>query len=456
MSLADATLEEVDQAVARADTCFHPFRKLSGDHLAKFLQQIKEELKEQKAVILGIADHETALGNERLSMEFDRTLGEIETFSKLCEEHGRFRTNLDSTGSRGKDHVHMIPLGPIAVIGACNFPLAISVVGTDTISAFVAGCPVVVKSHPGHPQTCQVLADAVYRAIAFCNMPPYCFQLVHGQNKEVTQHLIRHPRISAIAFTGSLTGGSALHAINQGRKEPVPFYAEMGSLNPVFALPHAVESGGRELAKNYIQAVNLFAGQMCTKPGALFILQSSITEDFLQALHQAIQGQATLRMLNAKIHGNYEASCLRLEKQIKLFCSSRKETQQGKGRIKIFKMEGHTFLQNKSLRAEAFGPSSMLVSVEDENQFLEIAKSLGGSLTASLHGTRRDHQLAEKIFAILESKAGRVLYNGFPPGVVPGIATHHGGPWPGTTDSRFTSIGKQGYQRFLRPLVRQN
>lgn len=456
MSLSDATIEEVDQAVACADACFQPFRKSSGDHRANFLRQIKEELKGEKETILGIADHETALGKKRLSMEFERTLGEIENFSKLCKEHDLFQANLDPTDSRGKEHIQMIPLGPVAVIGACNFPLAISVVGTDTISAFVAGCPVIVKSHPGHPQTCQVLADAVYRAIAHSDMPPHCFQLLHGQKKEVTQHLVRHPGISAIAFTGSLTGGSALHAINQERTEPVPFYAEMGSLNPVFALPHAVESGGRELAKDYVQAVNLFAGQMCTKPGALFILQSSITEDFLKALHEAIQGQATLRMLNAEIHGTYEASCLRLERQIELFCSSSKETKKEKGRIKIFKMEGNTFLQNKSLRAEAFGPCSMLVSVKDENQFLEIAESLDGSLTTSLHGTRKDHRLAERIFPILESKTGRLLYNGFPPGVVPGIATHHGGPWPGTTDSRFTSIGKQGYQRFLRPLIRQN
>lgn len=456
MTLADATLDEVDQVVAQADGCFSTFRKLSGFNRAAFLLQIKKELQKDQAEIIGIAEQETALGKKRLSMEFERTLGAIENFSRLCTKEPWLKPKPTPKTDGTKGGIKMLPLGPVAVIGACNFPLAISVVGTDTMSALMVGCPVVVKSHPGHPQTCEKLADAVRRAIKISKMPVGCFHLFHGKRNEVTQYLVKHPLLSAIAFTGSLGGGFALHRTNQERKKPVPFYAEMGSLNPVFALPYLIGSNSKKFAQDFVQAVNLFAGQMCTKPGALFILKSSLTKDFSHALRTAIEKQTTLPMLNSEIHANYENSCLHLEKEIQLFCSSDNQPSGNYGKVNIFTMDGSKFLGSRNLRAEAFGPSSILVLVEDENQLLRIAESLDGSLTASLHGTEEDHQLSEKILPILESKVGRLLHNGFPPGVVPGNATHHGGPWPATTDSRFTSIGRHGYQRFLRPLFRHS
>jgi 2,5-dioxopentanoate dehydrogenase len=456
MTPTDATLDEVDQAVVRADGCFTIFRKSSGFTRSTFLLQIKEELQKDQAEIIDSADQETALGKERLSMEFQRALGEIENFSKICAKESWLQP-IPGTKTIGKKReIKMLPLGPVAVIGACNFPLAISVVGTDTISALMVGCPVVVKSHPGHPKTCEKLADAVRRAIKITKMPNDCFQLFHGEKNEVTQCLVRHPLISAIAFTGSLAGGSALHGINQERTHPVPFYAEMGSLNPLFALPCLLHSNCKKFAQGFVQAVNLYAGQMCTKPGALFILKSSLTNDFTDALQAATENQIALPMLNAEVHANYEYTCLQLEKEIQLLCSSGNQPSGNNGEIKIFTMDGKRFLKSKHLRAEAFGPSSLLVVAEDENQLLRIAKSLDGSLTASLHSTEEDHLLRQKILPVLESKVGRLLHNGFPPGVVPGKATHHGGPWPSTTDSRFTSIGDHGYQRFLRPLLRQS
>ena len=448
MARTDATLQEINKVLAEASSSFHRLRKSEPEHRSLLLLEIVKELVHSKQKILSKAEEETSLGEHRLSMEFNRTIGEIRKFAKLGEKLGK-----QGLSTEHEVGMNLLPLGPIVVIGACNFPLAITVVGTDTISAIMAGCPVVVKSHPDHEQTCELLADCVKKALMEAGLPPGCFSLIHGKSHSVAQTLVSHPLTSAVAFTGSLAGGKALFEICRNRHHPIPFYAEMGSLNPVFGLPCALKFNFRNIAKDFVLAINLFAGQMCTKPGALFVLKSSLKSDFLDILTEEIKKQKVLPMLSETIQQNYIQSCSELEKRILKLASFTGEgaNVENPGIIQLFFMNGSEFLKCPEVRVEAFGPCSIVVCVEDKMEMVKIANSLEGNLTGSIHANREDEELLNQILPIIEKKVGRLLFNGFPPGVVPSAATQHGGPWPATTDSSFTSIGKQAYKRFMRP-----
>lgn len=455
----DATHEEINQALLLAEQSFHSFRKLSGHERSLLLEAIANGLNQGKERIISLAEKETKLGLPRLKMEFLRTISELHNFANLAKsmEWKELSSELDSVGSRLNFNLckENLPIGPVLVIGACNFPFAISVVGTDTASALAVGCPVIVKSHPGHEETCQSLADIVNQSLLKLKIPPGVFQLLHGRNHKVTQKLVEHPNIKSVAFTGSLTGGSALLQIASSRKKLIPFYAEMGSLNPVICLPHRVKNNEKQFAFEYIQAVNLFAGQMCTKPGVLFLLNSN--ESFLRHIQEAVQLQDIIPMLNKNVFENYESKILSIKKSLPLLATNEKKEHKNihPAFCRIFRLEPEQFIKSPELRTEAFGPSSMLVHCQNENELMECIRNMDGSLTGSIHAEKSDFTLTSKIVPILESLVGRIIWNGFPPGVIPGIATHHGGPWPATTDSRFTSIGIQGYKRFVRPICRQ-
>ena len=313
------------------------------------------------------------------------------------------------------------------VIGACNFPLAISVVGTDTSSALAVGCPVVVKSHPGHSQTCQLLADLVNIAKKNSDMPDGCFALLHGESHDVCTSLVSHPKTACVAFTGSFKGGKALYKVANSRPSPIPFYAEMGSLNPVFALPFALIERGEKLIDSYIEAVNLYSGQMCTKPGALIILQESYKEKFKQSLRDSVLNKEPLPMLNEDVFQNFEKTSLHLAQNLEILAQSEIYSNSKMGKIRIFKVTAKDFLARSELEAEAFGPASIVVIAKDFNEMLAVAQVMEGSLTGSILAAKNDQDAASALFPILESKVGRILWNGFPPGVMPGIATHHGG-----------------------------
>ena len=457
---SDATNKEIEQALVLAEQAFYKFRKISGSKRANFLIQIGKKIEKNRQDIISICAQETSLGKQRLEMELFRTIEEIKMFAQVAiNEEWQCRSSPKANFQESRPLLvkKNIPVGPVVVIGACNFPLAISVVGTDTASALSVGCTVVVKGHPAHPRTCQILADLVKVAMVECEMPSGTFQLIHGENYEVTQSLVAHPSASCIAFTGSLQGGTVLAKIVSQREKPIPFHAEMGSLNPVIALPQKVENETAKLALDYVQAVNLFAGQMCTKPGALFILQSSNHSSFLQCIKNTVNQQEILPMLNGDIYDNYEKSSNYLKKVLPLLATN--ESNQDKVKnpayCRIFGLSSGEFIQRPELRSEAFGPSSLLIQCKTEEELFNCIESFEGSLTASLHCSKKELSLGQKIFPILESKVGRLLWNGFPPGVTPGPATHHGGPWPATTDSRYTSIGKEAYQRFVRPLCKQ-
>lgn len=456
----DATEEEIDECLRKADNCFNFFRKLEGKRRAEFLFQIAQELESESKKILAVSEEETLLGNPRLQVELARTIAEIGIFANVANSGEWLQTSLQDFGKSPfitKLSKQNIPLGPVLVIGACNFPLAISVVGTDTVSALAVGCPVVVKAHPDHPKTCQLLADLVDKAAEKSGMPVDAFQLVHGKNYQITEKLVLHSKTACVAFTGSFLGGSTLSQITSQREYPIPFHAEMGSLNPVVFLPKAVSNNPTQLAHGYVQAVNLFAGQMCTKPGALFFINSEKDNTLTQLIKETVRAQEILPMLNENVYQNYEKSVRFLRDTVPLLATNEQNSHESKNPAfcRIFQISAEAYIEKPEIRAEAFGPASLVIQCKNENELFSCIDSLEGSLTASLHCERKEDFLSRKIIPKLESVTGRLLWNEFPPGVSPGPATHHGGPWPATTDSRYTSIGKEAYKRFVRPLCKQ-
>ena len=459
----DSTSESIQYGLEAATGAFHSYRKLSGERRATFLETIADLLEQNTEEIISLADGETSLGLPRLKMELQRTVNETRIFAKLArtedwresrsDEAEPDRIPIPKPGLQSEN----VPLGPVVVIGACNFPLAISVVGTDTISALAVGCPVIVKAHPGHPGTCAKLGQIVNEAAKTSEMPFGTFALLQGKDHRVSRELVGHPLTKAVAFTGSLKGGRALATIAAARNEPIPFYAEMGSLNPLFILPGAIRERSKEIARGCVEAINLFAGQMCTKPGVLVLVDGPGVDTFLSTAEEATRTRPPIAMLNKGIRENYETSTKTLAQKAELLAESEKppEISRNEAVSRLFATEARSFLADPELRAEAFGPASLIIKAKDEKELLELARQLEGNLTASLHIGKSDKELVDEILPILEQKAGRVLWNGFPPGVVPTTATHHGGPWPATTDARHTSIGLFGYRRFVRQVCRQ-
>ena len=459
----DATTAEVDITLRAAAQAFHSFRKLSGERRATFLETIADILESNSEEIISLADRETSLGLPRLGMELKRTANETRLFAGLARSEDWLESRSDEAETdripipKPALQSNNIPLGPVVVIGACNFPLAISVVGTDTMSALTVGSPVIVKAHPGHPGTCAKLSEIVKEAAKTSEMPSGTFSLLQGKDHRVSRELVGHPLTRAVAFTGSLQGGRALATIAAARNEPIPFYAEMGSLNPVFILPGALRERSKEIAKGYVGAVNLFAGQMCTKPGALALIDGLGVETFLSTAEEVTRAQPPIAMLNKGIRENYETSTKTLAQKAELLAESESppEISRNEAASRLFATEARSFLADPELRAEAFGPASLIIKAKDKEELLELARQLEGNLTATLHAEDGDEKLVDEILPILEQKAGRVLWEGFPPGVVPTLSTHHGGPWPATTDSSHTSIGLYGYRRFVRQVCRQ-
>ena len=459
----DSTSESIEYGLEAATGAFHSFRKLSGERRATFLETIAGLLEQNTEEIISLADGETSLGLPRLKMELQRTVNETRLFAKLArsedwresrsDEAEPDRIPIPKPGLQSDN----VPLGPVVVIGACNFPLAISVVGTDTMSALAVGCPVIVKAHPGHPGTCAKLSEIVKEAAKTSEMPTGTFLLLQGEDHRVSRELVEHPLTKAVAFTGSLQGGRALATIAAARNEPIPFYAEMGSLNPLFILPGAIRERSEEIARGYVEAINLFAGQMCTKPGAVVLIDEPGIETFLSKATESTRAKPPLAMLNRSILENYETSTKALAEKAELLAESETspEISRNEATSRLFATEARSFLADPELRAEAFGPTSLIIKAKDEKELLDLARQLEGNLTASLHVGKSDKELVDDLLPVLEQKAGRVLWNGFPPGVTPTPATHHGGPWPATTDARHTSIGLYGYRRFVRQVCRQ-
>ena len=460
----EAKVAEAGMALRLAHESFDAFRTRSPEERAKLLDTIADEIMALGDALLERANQETGLPMARLAGERGRAVGQARLFADLIREgswvDARIDTAIPYRQPLPKPDVRrmLIPIGPVVVFGASNFPLAISVVGTDTVAALGAGCPVVVKGHPGHPGVCELLAGAVQKAIQKCGMPAGVFSLLQGAGHELGVALVQHPFTQAVAFTGSLRGGRALFDVAQARKEPIPFYAEMGSINPVFVLPGAVAERGEAIGKQYVGSVTLGTGQFCTNPGLLIGMEGPGFDTMRDAAKTASDEATPGTMLNQGIYQAFESGLTRLSQIpgiIPLTSSNQKGEGSNQAPCHLFEAELDTLFAHPALKDENFGPSSVLLKAKSIEQLEEAAESMEGQLTATIHGTEGDLLAHKRLIEILQRKVGRLIFNGFPTGIEVCPSMHHGGPYPATTMSAFTSIGTASIERFVRPICFQ-
>lgn len=405
---------------------------------------------------------ESALPKARLEGERARTIGQLRLFASLVREGRWLCATLDSPQPERKPlprsdlRLQKIPVGPVAVFGASNFPLAFSVAGGDTASAFAAGCPVVVKSHPAHLGTAELVGRAVQKAVADSGLPEGVFSLVVGEGNAIGEALVAHPAIQAVGFTGSRRGGLALVDIAAKRPVPIPVFAEMSSVNPLFALPAALDARGTTLAAAFIDSVTLGVGQFCTNPGLVIGLDSAGLDDFIDSASAALEKKGTQTMLTAGIAAAYaDGVGKRDESATRIATGTQNEAHSG-ALPALYRVSADEFLARPQLAEEIFGPTSVIVVCRDEAEMSAVARHLEGQLTVTLLMDKDDIDLARRLLPVLERKAGRILANGFPTGVEVSYAMVHGGPFPATSDSRSTSVGAMAIERFLRPVCYQD
>lgn len=451
----EATAVEVDQALLAATDAFAALQALSPEQMGAFLERIAEEILRTGDDLIRRAMLETALPEARLVGERARTVNQIKMFADLVREGSWVEARIDRANPHRQPAPKpllkrmLVPIGPVAVFGASNFPLAFSVAGGDAISALAAGNPVVVKAHPAHPGTSELAARAILAAAEAMGLPPGVFSLLQGRSVEVGLSLVRHPATKAVGFTGSLQGGRALFDAAAARPDPIPVYAEMGSTNPLFVLPGALAAGVETLARGLIQSVTLGAGQFCTKPGLVFGGQGARWEDLQQAASKLAAAVPAGTMLTSGIRERFRECVCQAEKisGVRVFSSPG---------ATILATDATTFRRYELLRDEMFGPGVLFVSCESFDEMEKLAGELQGQLTATIHGTEGDLVSHKELVRILQLKAGRLVFNGFPTGVEVCPSMHHGGPYPATTGMQFTSVGTAAISRFARPVCYQN
>lgn len=462
----EADPAEIDAAVALALAAFDRFRSLLPETRADFLEAIAEETLALGDELLERAAAETAHPLARCAAERDRVITHTRQFADWIREGSWVDARID-TGNPDrkplpKPDVRSLlePVGPVAVFGASNFPIAISVLGTDTISAFAAGCPVIVKAHPAHPGTCEIAARAIQRAAARTRMPDGVFSMIQGRTVATGTALVRHPGIAAAAFTGSLAGGRALFDVANSRPQPIPFYAEMGSINPVFLLPGALKARTEGIAQGFVTALTAGVGQFCTNPGLVLGLESDEWSRFRELAREKVGAFAPATMLHAGIHGAYSAGIAdrlgRGSLELVGQSSAAADPSRGEAAAYLFATDQQGLLADPTLLEELFGPVSTLVSCAEPADFLAVAEKLEGSLSATIHGTVEDLEAHRDLVNVLRRKVGRLIFNGYPVGLEICHSIHHGGPYPATTHSHFTSIGTRAMHRFVRPVCYQD
>lgn len=462
----EATTAEVDRAIQAAEAVFNTYRQKSPEDIARFIEAIADEIQALGDALLDRTHAETGLPMGRMQYERGRTVSQARLFAEVVREGSWVNARIDTgdpsrTPSPKPDVRQMlIPIGPVVVFGASNFPMAISVAGSDTISALGAGCPVVVKAHPGHPGACEMVAEAIRTAAEKTGMPAGVFSMVHGVSHDVGMALVKHPHTKAVAFTGSLRGGRALFDAAAARPEPIPVYAEMGSTNPVFVLPGALQERSEAIAKGFIHSVGLGVGQFCTNPGLVIGMKKGGLPEFVDAVGTAVAETAPATMVHDGIRSAYEKGLARIGgtegvTQVGTSTQAANSTRT-EAATTIFATDVATFEANPHLSEEVFGPSSVIVQGETKEDLERIAANLEGHLTATIHGTDEDLATYRNLITILENKVGRLIFNGFPTGIEVCAAMHHGGPYPATTDGHYTSIGTASIYRFARPMCYQN
>lgn len=453
---------EVARACELAEAAFDDYRHAPLETRAQFLEAIADNIIALGDTLIERAMAESALPKARLEGERARTVGQLRLFASLVREGRWLAATLDSAQPDRKPlprsdlRLQKIPVGPVAVFGASNFPLAFSVAGGDAASAFAAGCPVVVKSHPAHLGTSELVGRAVQKAVADSGLPEGTFSLVVGAGNAIGEALVAHPAIQAVGFTGSRRGGLALVDIAAKRPVPIPVFAEMSSINPVFALPGALAARGDTLAAAYIDSVTLGVGQFCTNPGLVIGLADSDLDDFIDNAAAALEKKGTQTMLTAGIAAAYQDGVEHRDAAAKRIATGEKSEASSGALPALYRVSAEEFLAKPQLAEEIFGPTSVIVVCGDEDEMILVARSLEGQLTATLLMEKDDVELARRLLPVLERKAGRILANGFPTGVEVAYAMVHGGPYPATSDSRSTSVGAMAIERFLRPVCYQD
>ncbi|WP_025663461.1 aldehyde dehydrogenase (NADP(+)) [Aquimarina megaterium] len=460
----EASEEEIEKAVSLASEAFEIFRKVSGAKKAEFLNAIADEILALDDLLIETYRSETGLPEGRAKGERGRTIGQLRTFADLVAEGSWVEASIDTANldrspiPKQDIRKMLVPLGPVVVFGASNFPLAYSTAGGDTAAAFAAGCPVIVKSHPMHAGTGELVSAAIIKAATKTRMPNGVFSNLNSSGIEVGVQLVEHPAVKAVGFTGSIRGGRALFDLASKRPEPIPVFAEMGSINPVVLLPEATITKGVDLAKTYAKSITLGAGQFCTNPGLLIGVKGEALTNFITTLSEEIVKIEPSCMLHPNIIGNFERNKTNALQQNGLSVTAELDSDVAVNyaRQTVTTVEGKTFLENTTLHQEVFGPFSMVVQCQDIEQLETIINTLEGQLTGTIIAESEEALQYNTVIDALQNRVGRIIFNGVPTGVEVCPSMLHGGPYPASTDSRFTAVGIHSIKRWVRPFSYQS
>ena len=460
----EASDSEILKATKLASNAFRTFKLVAANERSAFLTQISEELKLISKDIIKIYCSETGLPEARCLGELGRTINQLISFSKLLRDGDYHEISIDTSIPDRKplpkpDLRKMLkPIGPIVVFGASNFPLAYSTAGGDTASALAAGCPVILKSHPMHAGTGELVSSAIIRAAKKTNMPNGVFSNLNSRGIEVGVKLVKDPNIKAVGFTGSLKGGRAIYDLASQRSHPIPVFAEMGSVNPVLIFPKKLEKEYAELAKQYAKSITVGSGQFCTNPGIIISFESDNFNLFIKKLVEEIEQISPSCMLHPTIYDSYNLGLQKIKqnKNVSELTAEVEENDKNFPKHVISSVNADKFIEDKSLQHEVFGPCSLIVTCRDDKEMYKVVESLEGQLTATVLAENNDTFLTQEIIDALEIKVGRIIFNGVPTGVEVCESMTHGGPYPASTDSRFTAVGINSIKRWLRPVSYQD
>ncbi len=462
---AEASEAEINKALEEASLAFEETRHYSAEKLATFLDIVADEIEALGDELLHVCDGETGLGLPRLTGERGRTTNQLRAFAKHIREGSYVEAIIDvalpdrEPAPRPDIRRMLIPIGTVAVFPPNNFPLAFGVAGGDTASAFASGCPVVAKGHPSHPATSELVAQAIHTAIEKCEFPKGFFSLLQGQSIDVGQQLVKHPKLSAVGFTGSLRGGRAVYDTATSRPNPIPVYAEMGSINPVVILPDALKTRHQDLVTGVTGSVTLGSGQFCTNPGLFLMQDTPDARQFVQDVADAMQAQAPTTLLNEGVEKGLVQGFEALSDSDTVTILTGGTVAHADGFCfanTVMQTTASSFLSESMLQDEYFGPVTLFVLCKDMSELETVIYALHGNLTATVHATGAELKSTGELFSLLREKAGRLILNGFPTGVEVTHAMVHGGPYPATTIANSTSVGMTAIQRFMRPVAYQN
>lgn len=460
----EATAEEIESAMQLAKKAFPIFAQLPGKKRADFLSRIAAYLDEYREKLIEQYKLESGLSEARGTVELNRTIFQLQSFAGFIEDDSWKQMSAEEALPDRKPtpkpdlRKMYFPLGPVVVFGASNFPFAYSTIGGDSASALAAGCPVVVKSHAMHAGVGDLVAQLIVRAAKETGMPDGVFSNLNATGFGVGETLVLHPETKAVGFTGSLGGGMALYKLGQQRPEPIPVFAEMGSLNPVFVLPDAMRENAQSIAVKLFDSITQSSGQFCTKPGLIFVIDNDESAEFRSLLISKMNQKEPESMLHPEMTKKYNRLRMEIAEQpsTSVLTDLKREVQRNFGLPQLSSVDAETFSLNKKLHQEVFGPHSLLIVCKDRQEMLDALNQLEGQLTCSVFATEKEMINEQELLFHLQTKAGRVIFNGVPTGVEVCKPMHHGGPFPATTDARFTAVGTDAIYRFVRPVSFQN